>query len=194
MIKGTGTRSPGSTLFLIYPLLRFIASNKEGRAFSGAEGFLNMDFKHIYTDGSKSSSGVGAAVIFENKTSLATLPCQASIFSAEAYALKMAIRLITNEPGTRFVIFSDSLSVAKSMLNSRSTNPTIRYLIHEIDRIQSFDEKLIEICWIPSHIGIPGNTKADEKALLATRRTEELITIHYKDLFHENGLQDVPET
>ena len=42
VIKGTGTRSPGSTLFLIYPLLRFIASNKEGRAFSGAEGFLNM--------------------------------------------------------------------------------------------------------------------------------------------------------
>ena len=43
VIKGTGTRSPGSPLFLIYPLLRFIASNKEGRAFSGAEGFLNMD-------------------------------------------------------------------------------------------------------------------------------------------------------
>ena len=49
VIKGTGTRSPGSTLFLIYPLLRFIASNKEGRAFSVAEGFLNMDFfNHTY--------------------------------------------------------------------------------------------------------------------------------------------------
>ena len=41
---------------------------------------------HIYTDGSKSTEGVGFAAVFPNTTSGGRLTREASIFTAELYA------------------------------------------------------------------------------------------------------------
>ena len=41
----------------------------------------------------------------------------------------------------------------------------------------------VELCWIPSHIGIKGNEEADEKAKQAAKRPAETIPIYFRDYF-----------
>ena len=149
------------------------------------------NFTKIYTDGSKSIHGVGAAIFQLNPTasSLATLPKEASIFSAECYAIQLAVdcifrkRLNSNQsPNNNYVIFTDSRSVFDSLHNGND-NPTIRYILHKINVIKITQRTKIEICWIPSHIGIAGNERADARAKEATKRSTEWIPIHYKDYY-----------
>ena len=67
-------------------------------------------YKHIYTDGSKSEIGVGAAAITEGPAKSASLPKNASIFTAEAYAIHMTVNLIRTSKGKKFSVFTDSRS------------------------------------------------------------------------------------
>ena len=50
--------------------------------------------KLIYTDGSKSERGVGAAVIVDNTVRKSTLPETASILKAELDAINLALSII----------------------------------------------------------------------------------------------------
>ena len=143
-------------------------------------------YKEIYTDGSKFPNGVGSAAVSMNSNCVATLPKEASIYSAELHAVKMAVDSITrvirtSEQYTQSVIFTDSKSTVDS-LNANNDHPVVRYIIHKI-----FDATLrgthIEICWIPCHVDIIGNDKADQKAKAAANRQPELIPIYYKDYF-----------
>ena len=64
---------------------------------------------HIYTDGSKSTEGVGFAAVFTNTTRGGRLAREASIFTAELYAINAAVHEILKGTidGNRFTIFSD---------------------------------------------------------------------------------------
>ena len=144
------------------------------------------DYKEIYTDGSKSIDGVGAAAVSANySTCVATLPKDASIFSAELHAIQMAIDNINRSTRTldhaKNVIFTDSKSTIDSF-HTENNHPVIRYITHKI-----LDAKkrgiYIELCWIPSHVEIIGNEKADKKAKSAAKRRPELIPIYFKDYF-----------
>jgi hypothetical protein len=69
------------------------------------------DFIHIYTDGSKEGCKVGPAVFENNFSSSMWLPDNASMFTAEAKAIDLALSYIVQHTHDIFVIFSDSLSV-----------------------------------------------------------------------------------
>ena len=62
---------------------------------------------HIYTDGSKSSQHVGIAAVFPNSSSSRRLPGEASIFTAEMYAVKLALTKILEcgEENGKFTVF-----------------------------------------------------------------------------------------
>ena len=141
------------------------------------------NYTKLYTDGSKRKEGVGAAVVWDNGSRVASLPQEASIFSAEAHAVSMALKVIEEIDGQRFVIISDSKSVLKTMQNIRNNHPLCRKMIHDIHQLHNRANKNVEMCWVPSHIGIPGNEKADEAAVTAARRSEEYITVYYKDWY-----------
>ena len=133
------------------------------------------DFKHIYTDGSKSSQGTGAAAITTGAACVASLPTNASIFSAEAHAVQMAVDFAArtyygtnnnaNPPGT--VIFTDSRSVIQA-LEHGNEHPTIRYIAFKLHQLSG--RATLELCWVPSHVGIMGNDMADEKAKDASKK------------------------
>ena len=144
------------------------------------DNFLNH--QKIYTDGSKSADGVGSAAVTENRSLTASLPAAASIFSAEMHALKMAVDHVDSLKKPQNVIFTDSRSVIES-LHNRTDHPTGRYIIHKMHTLRTQNIST-EICWVPSHIGINGNEKADQKAKEASRRNAELIPIYYKDYFN----------
>ena len=78
----------------------------------------------VYTDGSKNNDRVGCGAILNNLCIKQRLPSNASIFTAEATAIDLALDAITDSDD-HFIIFSDSLSVPLSLKNKKMDNPLI---------------------------------------------------------------------
>ena len=78
---------------------------------------------YIYTDGSKDDMRVGCAVVSDNYSENMRIPDGSSIFTAEAKAIDLALDYIADcEISNNFIIFSDSLSVLKSLDHTSSKN------------------------------------------------------------------------
>jgi hypothetical protein len=76
------------------------------------------------------------------------------------YAIYTAICLAENIKSDKFLIVSDSLSCLKALDNFDSIDTFTNGVKQKIESIG----KTIEFLWIPSHIGICGNEKADSLA------------------------------
>ena len=96
----------------------------------------------------------------------------------------MAVDCIKRTNIPRSAIFTDSYSTIQALSNIRNRHPYIRNLIHEIHNLK-IRNILIEICWVPSHVGILGNIIADQKAVEASRKPVEHIPIFFGDLSGE---------
>ena len=137
-----------------------------------------MDYKHIYTDGSKDDMKVGCAVVSDDFSETMRIPDGSSIFTAEAKAIDLALDLIADcETSNKFIIFSDSLSVLKSLDHTSSKNPQIQKLLEKHHELSELNE--IVYCWIPSHIGIAGNESVDQKAKDSLNFNPTNFTIPY---------------
>ena len=78
-------------------------------------------------------------------------------------AIDLALDQIANcKTSNKFVIFSDSLSVLKSLHHMSSKNPQIQKLLEKHHELAECN--VIVYCWIPSHIGIAGNENVDQKS------------------------------
>ena len=117
----------------------------------------------VYTDGSKTSEGVGCAFVAGRDTRSFSLPVGASVFSAELLAIDKALCFIEVCDETSHLILTDSLS---SLLALRSFNPSDPLLQDILTRLTSLNHagKSIQFCWIPSHVGVTGNEFADAAA------------------------------
>ena len=82
-------------------------------------------YETIFTDGSKDGDTAGSACVTPSDTYKCRLPDNASIFSAEIKAIDLALDHIEQSRNTDFVIFSDSLSVLKSLHNRHIQNPLL---------------------------------------------------------------------
>ena len=107
----------------------------------------------IYTDGSKDNDRVGRGLVINNLSIKQRLTSNASIFTAKATAIDLALDTITESDDDHFIIFSDSLSVLLSLHNRKIDNPLILQLLQKLHHL-SCANKTIHLCWIPSHIGI----------------------------------------
>lgn len=85
--------------------------------------FLELQAKYscpeFYTDASKSHAGMSYAAVGPSFRESDVLPPQTSIFTAEAYALLSAVRQIKKTKLQKAIIFTDSLSVVKSLISLR---------------------------------------------------------------------------
>ena len=144
------------------------------------------NYNHIYTDGSKSEEGVGSAAVATGLSCTAKLPKEASIYSAEVHALSMAVEELWRKRNQmnikHHVIFIDSKSVIDSAHN-QNDHPTVRSILFTIHRLRQIGIQ-VDLCWIPSHMGIEGNDRADCKAKQAAKQTSVLqAAIHYRDYY-----------
>ena len=125
----------------------------------------NHQSNHIYTDGSKQNMGVGFASIHQDEIKRGRLVKEASIFTAEMYAIKLALDTIltVQNRGKHFTIFSDSQSVLIA-LKPKARFSTLAEMINH--RLKNASELGIDIefCWVPGHTGIRGNERADAAA------------------------------
>ena len=79
----------------------------------------------------------------------------------------------------RFVIFSDSKSVLQAIL-SKWEHPTIKIVMEHLHFIHSVDKEIV-FCWVPSHMGIQGNERADKAAKEALSKDVTECLVSYTD-------------
>ena len=79
---------------------------------------------------------------------------------------------------SKVIIFSDSLYVLQSINNSKIDNSVIQ----DINlRLLNMSHRQIIFCWLPSHVGIRGNEKADKAAKSALSLQPSNLKLPYTD-------------
>ena len=96
----------------------------------------------------------------------ARLPDNSSVYSAESHAILLALDFIDTYDFNRFVVFSDSLSCLEAIHNIKWASPMICHILEKCHFV-SLVGKEIHFCWVPSHVGITGNERADVEAKAA---------------------------
>jgi len=64
------------------------------------------------------------------------------------------------------IIFSDSMSSLQAVKSSRLELDLVYQIIKEYSHLTESGKRIV-ICWIPNHVNIPGNEKADSAATSA---------------------------
>ena len=131
-----------------------------------------LEHKHhadvdIYTDGSKSSTAVGAGVVISSKETGTSkikrrLHITASIFTAELYAIKLALLSLKTSRNISSTIYTDSLSAAQAIKGQSQC----RLVLDIFELVVALQKRniTVNICWLPGHVGILGNELADKTA------------------------------
>lgn len=133
------------------------------------------NFKHIYSDASKTAAGTAIAVFDSEDESVLTdkINNNYSITNAELLAIAKAITNIQEKKYNRTVIFTDSCGACQ-ILNNKETTMSNFLAWQIVGAMQRHIGRKIVIQWIPSHVGIPGNEKVDEAAVETTYKTQTL--------------------
>ena len=125
-----------------------------------------------YTDGSKSEHKVAAAAFFTkdaDNPKTARLRDGSSVFNAELEGILLTIKKFVTLPQyKRFIIYTDNLSAVESLRNKNFKTKNVKRFYNLLKKIPP--QTQLVIAWVPSHVGIPGNEKADRlaKAALAS--------------------------
>jgi len=109
------------------------------------------------------------------------LPNKASIFTAELAALNLALDIIRSMR-KKFIIFSDSLSSLMPIHNRHRETGYVQKFISDYSQLVN-SGKTIALCWIPSHVGIRGNERADVAAKSALSSTISAVKCPPTDLY-----------
>ncbi|GFY77059.1 uncharacterized protein TNIN_63861 [Trichonephila inaurata madagascariensis] len=131
----------------------------------------------IFTDGSKSESHVGSAVVSLSTVIADALPISASIYTAELHALRIALEHISLSYSKKFIIYTDSLSALQSIVSLHSSShPILVDITYTL--ANHLKKKDVRFCWIPGHAGITGNELADTAARSVTGSSERFPIPH----------------
>ena len=149
-----------------FDLLAFDKNNCCPEILRSLFAFIRCDLgEHIeiYTDGSKAEEVVGCAAACDDYVQSVRLPKQCNIFTAELHAIKLALDIIRRSSKRSFVIYSDSLSSLQAILHFQIDNEMILNILKAYNQLADCGKR-IAFCWVPSHVGIRGNEKADVAA------------------------------
>lgn len=123
-------------------------------------------YTRIFTDGSQIGEAVGAAAIVGSQISKKRLPNGSSIFSAEARGLLMALDMVHQSADRQLLFLSDSLSCLQSLKNRDMSHPLIADILCRVHTLISHGTQ-VAFMWVPSHVGLAGNSAADIAAKAA---------------------------
>ncbi|XP_064107889.1 uncharacterized protein LOC135216449 [Macrobrachium nipponense] len=142
--------------------------------------FLRLDsiqgeWIHYYTDGSLLEDGrAGSGVtVYQNGEEVYPLSLRSSdgcsILQSELLGITAALSII-NRKKDNAIIATDSLSALQSLTPRKAeSNIIVRRAIDLLSQIRRAD-RMVAFIWVPSHIGIKGNERADELAKEGTRK------------------------
>ena len=160
---------------------------------AAARELINNQYNHcicVYTDGSMTTEGVGAAFVVPQLSNL-TRKYQlshVSIFTAESVAILMALNFFNDlcQPPMAVSVFSDSLSAPQAIKhNSQSSREdVVKEIVVVCHQLITRGTDIV-LQWVPSHAGVPGNESADRAAKQAARglgATALHLTLSFTDI------------
>ena len=122
-----------------------------------------------YTDGSKSEHKVAAAAFFTkdpDNPKTTRLRDGSSVFNAELEGILLALKkFLTLSQPKNFIIYTDSLSAVEGLRNKTFKTKNVKHFYNLLKKISP--QTQLVIAWVPSHVGISGNEKADRLAKAA---------------------------
>ena len=89
--------------------------------------------------------------------------CIRDSFRAELYAISLALAVIRHRKEKNFIIFSDSMSSLEAISGFKLEIDIVQNIIKDYTHLAN-SGKIIILCWIPSHVHIHGNERADTAA------------------------------
>jgi ribonuclease HI len=153
------------------------------KAETSSEVFMQVFGEHqhvadvqIYTDGSKMEGKVGSGVYIQGGGLDAevseSLGKFASVFTAELVAIRVALVRLRLSNNLKVVLYSDSRSALQALLVYNSENVLVQDVQELVFELFQREVEVL-FCWVPSHVGIKGNEKADELAKAALDRERQ---------------------
>ena len=109
---------------------------------------------------------VSAALCHKRGTSAIRLPGATSIFNAELHAYLLALDVVRRSKEKHFLLLSDSYSSLNALGGSHVDQDAIYKYLKTYSTLTNSGKTVI-FCWIPGHVGIPGNKRADRVAKAA---------------------------
>jgi ribonuclease HI len=164
----------------LHPSQRQTITFKEARTQTD----INIDHSNtrIFTDGSKSNDGVGAAFVSylpngRRVTRKFKLNNTCSVFQAELYAIKEALGWALLHGINDITLLTDSLSALKA-IEYRSNDHNLVKTIHEL-LLRLKQTHRVEFIWVKAHVGIEGNESADTEAKKAIHLRTASVYHHF---------------
>ncbi|XP_064482984.1 uncharacterized protein LOC135395825 [Ornithodoros turicata] len=121
----------------------------------------------VYTDGSVSQGGSTAAfyIPHENLEVAHRLPYETSSTESELFATQTVLNHIAGSAPGSWTVFTDSKAALEVLVNycSRTIGGLDTMIVATYNRLLSSGHSLC-FQWVPSHIGLHGNTRADALA------------------------------
>lgn len=123
----------------------------------------------LFTDGSKTNEGVGYGIYdYENRTSFSyKLNQNFTIMNAELVGIIEALEYAITIGQYKVVILTDSQSGCMALLDNNRENYLVQFF-YNLVHYNQFQEIIIQ--WIPGHVDVTGNERADKAAKLGINK------------------------
>jgi ribonuclease HI len=163
---------PDTDLTLSHKVSKTSQSPQE--QYSQAADFVANWSDHIpvYTDASKSDKRTACSIYSQEVTRSWRLVDGTSVYMAEIQAIHHALEFIYDQSGTnaKYVIFTDSLSAVQAIAQlKQNKSDSLFNAITLLTNSVINHGNTVNIAWVPSHVGISGNERADAAAKLALK-------------------------
>ena len=119
----------------------------------------------IFTDGSK----FGFGAVFPNFARCGSLQPFTLIFTAELWAILVAIRSLFTLDVAGFIIFTDSRAALPALEDFSNAHPIVLDILNWLVLTARRGQR-ISFCWVPAHVSVKRNEEADELAKTGASR------------------------
>jgi hypothetical protein len=108
------------------------------------------------------------------------LPGWSISFTADLVAICLALDIANGSRQQSFLVCCDSLSSLQAVHNRRLKHPLVVDIFSTLKKLDNKHEEVL-FCWVPSHVGIAGNERADKAATEARQLDPLSMPLPYLD-------------